>query len=155
VADLAPSAALEKHIHVFPVRVYYEDTDAAGIVYYANYLRFAERARSEMLRCLGIECGHLSRERGLGFAVSRCTVDYVTPAFLDDALEVHTRVIEVGHASLFAEQIVKRPGPKGTAQDIARLNVRLAMLDRAGRPARLPEDIRTPLLNLSQSRSQS
>jgi acyl-CoA thioester hydrolase len=150
VADLAPSAARAKNVHVFPVRVYYEDTDAAGIVYYANYLRFAERARSEMLRSLGIECGQLARVRGLGFAVSRCAVDYVTPAFLDDALEVHTKLIAVGHASLLTEQIVKRGGA-----DVARLNVRLAMLDRAGRLVRLPEDIRTPLVNLSQSGSQS
>jgi acyl-CoA thioester hydrolase len=154
VANLAPSGALRNDVHVFPIRVYYEDTDAAGIVYYANYLRFAERARSEMLRSIGIEIGQLASERGLAFAVSRCAIDYLAPARLDDALEVHSRLIEMGHASLKAEQVVKRARPNGPAQDLARLQLRLAVLDRAGRPARLPEDIRTPLLNLSQSRSQ-
>ncbi|HUC63243.1 MAG TPA: tol-pal system-associated acyl-CoA thioesterase [Alphaproteobacteria bacterium] len=155
MANLAPSGAFNKDTHVFPVRVYYEDTDAAGIVYYANYLRFAERARSEMLRAAGIEIGRLAAERGLAFAVKSCAIDYLVPARLDDALEVHTKVVEIGHASLRAEQTVKRPGPGGQIRDIARLAVRVALLDRAGRPARLPNDIRTLLLNLSQSGSQS
>ena len=81
-----------------------------------------------------------------GFAVSRCAVDFVKPARLDDALEVHTRVTEVGRASLSAEQIVKR-----NEVDVVRIELRLAVIDRAGRPVRLPSEIRTALINLSQS----
>lgn len=126
--------------HVFNVRVYYEDTDAAGIVYYANYLKYAERARTEMLRDLGFENGPMMADAGVAFAVRRCTADYLRPAMLDDRLEVHTRVLAVGGASLEAEQTVRR----GDA-DIARLRVRLACVTRAGRPGRLPGDLRRAL----------
>lgn len=147
MASPVPIGTLEKGVHIFPVRVYYEDTDAAGVVYYANYLRFAERARTEMLRILGIESARLGAGRGLSFAVSRCHVDYLKPARLDDALEVHTTLTEVGHASLSAEQIVKRDGV-----EVARLALRIAVLDQKGRPARLPSELRNLLVNLSQSR---
>ena len=82
--------------HVFAVRVYYEDTDAGGVVYHANYLRFAERARSEMLRALGIPHTQMLRDDGLAWTVSRCEVDFVRPARLDDALEVYSRLLEIG-----------------------------------------------------------
>ena len=72
------------HIHSLPVRVYYEDTDAAGIVYYANYLKFAERARTEILRGLGIDQRPLMHEHGIGFVVRRVGVEYFVPARLDD-----------------------------------------------------------------------
>jgi len=144
--DAVSRNALEGGVHVFPVRVYYEDTDAAGIVYHANYLRFAERARTEMMRAIGVESSALMIERGVNFAVSRCAVDFVKPARLDDALEVHTRVTGIGRASLSAEQIVRRKGA-----DVARIELRLAVIDRAGRPVRLPSEIRTALINLSQS----
>ncbi len=137
---------LPEGVHVFPVRVYYEDTDAAGIVYHANYLRFAERARTEMMRAFGIESSRLLGGQGLGFAVVRCTVDFLRPARLDDALEVRTRVLEVGRASLAAEQSVERSGVV-----LARIFLRLAMLDRSGRAVRLPPSIRNTLINLSQS----
>ena len=73
-------------VHVFSMRVYYEDTDAAGIVYYANYLKFAERARTEMLRALGTDQSRLAAEQGIAFAVRRCTADYLKPARLDNRL---------------------------------------------------------------------
>lgn len=146
MADPTPIGALKAGVHVFPVRVYYEDTDAAGIVYHANYLRFAERARSELMRLLGVESSTLMAREGLFFAVSRCTVDYLKPARLDDALEVHTRVIEVKRASLDAEQIVKRDGAP-----LARLALRLAVIDAGGHPVRLPGEVRKLLTNLSQS----
>lgn len=129
-----------KGVHVFPLRVYYEDTDAGGVVYHANYLRFAERARSEMLRARGIPHTEMLRTDGLAWTVSRCEVDFVQPARLDDALEVHSRVIELGGATLWAEQIVRRD-----KDDCARLKLRLACIDRTGRPARLPESVRTAL----------
>ena len=85
--------------HVYPVRVYYEDTDAGGVVYHSNYLRFAERARTELLREAGIDHVTLMTENGLMFAVRRCEAEYVKPARLDDALEVRTRCFEATGAS--------------------------------------------------------
>ena len=120
-------------IHVFPLRVYYEDTDAAGIVYYANYLKFAERARTELMRSCGLEHRRLLDEVGVAFAVRRCEADYLRPARLDDLIEVHTRLLAVRGASLEAEQVVRRDG-----EDLARLRLRLACMNRDGRPVRLP-----------------
>jgi acyl-CoA thioester hydrolase len=144
------SGVIRDQVHIFPIRVFYEDTDAAGIVYYANYLRFVERARTELLRLIGIEHRKLMAGRGVYFAVRRCTVDYLKPAHLDDALEIHSRLIEVRHASLEAEQIVKRE-----RAELARVSLLIACLDRDGRPARLPAEIRNPLVNLSQSEGKS
>ena len=126
--------------HIFPLRVYYEDTDAGGIVYYANYLRFAERARTEYLRSVG--GGHQTplAEDGIAFAVRQCSVDYMSPAFLDDPLEVHTRFLEVRGASLRAEQVVKRK-----MDELARLTVRLACIGDDGRPRRMPAALRSAL----------
>ena len=135
---------LEGAVHVFPVRVYHEDTDAAGIVYYANYLRFAERARTELLRSLGIRHAELMRRDGVGFAVRDCTIDYVRPAHLDDELEVHTRITGLGAATLRATQDIKRADA-----ELVRMRVRLACLGRTGRPVRLPGAVRTALNPLS------
>ena len=123
--------------HVFPVRVYYEDTDAGGMVYHANYLRFAERARTEYLRSVGTDHTSLLADDGIAFTVRQCTVDFLRPARLDDALEVHTRFLEVRGASLSAEQVVRRE-----ADEIARLVVRLACIDATGHPRRLPKTLR-------------
>lgn len=130
-------------VHVFPMRVYFEDTDAAGIVYYANYLKFAERARTEMLREMGVNHARMMADDGLAFTVRRCSVDYLKPARLDDRLEVHTRLLEVRGASLVAEQTVR--GKRG---DLARLGLRLACTDSAGRPARMPGRLRARLSDL-------
>jgi acyl-CoA thioester hydrolase len=126
--------------HVFNLRVYYEDTDSEGIVYYANYLKFAERGRTELLRAAGIEHSVFWRTHGIGFAVRRVTADYLAPARLDDALAVHTRMISIRGASLIAEQTIRR----GT-EDLARLLVRIACVNRDGRVARLPQSLRTAL----------
>ena len=95
---------------MFPVRVYYEDTDAGGLVYHASYLRFAERARTEALRLTGTEQGRMLAETGLGFVVRRMEIDFRAPAVLDDVLEVVTRMSEIGGASLRAEQTIRRAG---------------------------------------------
>lgn len=92
----------------FPLRVYYEDTDAAGIVYYANYLRFCERARTECLRDLGVEQGRMLREQGIGFVVNTMQAEYKRPARLDDALNVVTTVERLGRASLVFSQKILR-----------------------------------------------
>ncbi len=119
------------------VRVYYEDTDAGGIVYHAAYLRFAERGRTEFIRELGLDQHKLRAEQGLGFAVTSLQIDYLKPAVLDDALVVRTRSVDVRAASAVFSQTIERDG-----EPIARLVVRVACLDRNGRPARLPPTLR-------------
>ncbi len=126
--------------HIFALRVYYEDTDAGGIVYYANYLRFAERARTEYLRMVVADDQSLLAEDGIAFTVRQCSVDYMSPAFLDDPLEVHTRFLEVRGASLRAEQVVKRK-----MDELVRLTVRLACIGDDGRPRRMPAALRSAL----------
>lgn len=126
--------------HVFPVRVYYEDTDAGGVVYHSNYLRFAERARTELLRDHGIDHTRLLSESGLMFAVRRCEAEYVKPARLDDALEIRTRCIEATGASFWLEQLVQRAG-----ETLVEMKLRLVCLTIDGRPARLPETLRSML----------
>ena len=126
--------------HIFALRVYYEDTDAGGIVYYANYLRFAERARTEYLRMVVADDQSLLAEDGIAFTVRQCSVDYMSPAFLDDFLEVHTRFLEVRGASLRTEQVVERK-----MDELARLTVRLARVGGDGRPRRMPAALRSAL----------
>ena len=140
--------------HRFELRVYYEDTDAGGVVYHASYLRFAERARTEMLRNLGWDHGRLLSELGLLFVVRRCDADFRRPARLDDRLVVETTLEAAGGASMDLAQIVRRADAAGAAQgsglELARLALRLALLGRDGRPARLPPVLRSalhPLLN--------
>ena len=92
----------------WPVRVYWEDTDAGGVVYYANYLKFMERARSEWLRALGFEQDVLRIDPGVVFVVRRVEVDYLSPARFNDALEVSVSLSRIGGASLVVEQTVNR-----------------------------------------------
>ncbi|MCC7016710.1 MAG: YbgC/FadM family acyl-CoA thioesterase [Rhodospirillales bacterium] len=138
--------------HIFPVRVYYEDTDAGGVVYYANYLRFAERARTEMLRRLGIESSRLMAKKGIAFAVRRCEADYRRPARLDDRLEVRTRLRGIGGASLEMEQRIVRAGrsrARGARNEdgieLVRLVLTLACMTAAGKAARIPAEVRRRL----------
>jgi len=138
VGRAAPSRAT---VHRFPVRIYYEDTDAAGIVYYANYLKFAERARSEWLREFTQSAS--LKASGLVFVVRRCEIDYLLPARLDDLLEVATRVTGFAGATLDLEQTVRRDDA-----DLVAMNVTLACLNSAGRPARLPAALRAALATL-------
>ena len=126
--------------HRFPLRVFYEDTDAGGIVYHANYLKFAERGRSEMLRSLGFPHRKLGAEEGVGFTVRRCTVEYRAPARLEDALTVDTRLSEIGAATLTVHQQVRRDG-----EVLADLDILIACIGRDGKPRRLPSVLRAVL----------
>lgn len=128
------------NLHVFPVRVYYEDTDVGGVVYYANYLKFAERARSEMLRCLGCPLTDLQEREGRTIAVRRCEADYIRPALFDDSLEVRTGNVDMEAASLWLDQSVWRGD-----EELARMRIRLACLGPSGKPARLPDTLRRTL----------
>lgn len=93
---------------VWPVRVYYEDTDAGGVVYYANYLKFMERGRTEMLRARGFEQDRIRDEDQALFAVRRVEVGYLKPALFNDQLHVHTQVAEIRRASFMFAQQIKR-----------------------------------------------
>ena len=97
-------------IHRYSLRVYYEDTDAGGVVYHANYLRYAERARTEALRDAGIPHAELVERFGLMFMVHRAEIDYVRPAMLDDLLVVETETMEVGGATVLIAPDGARPG---------------------------------------------
>jgi acyl-CoA thioester hydrolase len=130
--------------HRYTVRVYYEDTDAGGVVYHAAYLRFAERARTEALRDLGVPHTELLQRFTLMFVVRRVEVDYLRPARLDDSLTVVTEPVTVGGASVVLRQDVR--GPEGSC---AVLSVRLACIDiRQGKPGRLPQRWRTALTEM-------
>ena len=126
----------------WPARVYWEDTDGGGIVYYANYLRFLERARSEWLRARGHSQLQLARDRGVVFTVVSLAVDYRAPARLDDELEITCEPRADGAASLrFAQRIYRAPAA-GCAAELLLLeaSVRVACVDvRTLRPQRLPE----------------
>jgi acyl-CoA thioester hydrolase len=109
---------------IWPVRVYYEDTDAAGVVYYANYLRFFERARTEMLRSLGFEQDLLRVEQNVLFVVRSVQVDYLLPARFNELLEVTAKVIAYQKTNLTFEQTINRQ-----QQLISKGGVRIACLD--------------------------
>jgi acyl-CoA thioester hydrolase len=129
----------------FPLRVYYEDTDAAGVVYYANYLRFMERARTEWLGSLGVDLAELERTLGVVFVVSRMEIDYLSPARLGDRLEATLTLIELGRARMVAEQDVRR-----AAAALARARVTLACIDRVNwRPVRIPATLHGRLEKMS------
>ena len=118
----------------FPVRVYYEDTDAAGVVYYANYLKFMERARTEWLSSLGFDLETLERVQGVGFVVHRVEIDYRLPARLGDRLDATLTLIELTRARMVMSQKVLRDD-----ELVANARVALACLDRANwRPTRIP-----------------
>ncbi|MBL8445257.1 MAG: tol-pal system-associated acyl-CoA thioesterase [Zoogloeaceae bacterium] len=130
-----------------PVRVYYEDTDAAGLVYYANYLRFCERARTEWLRTLGFAQHALMADKGIAFVVRSVEARYRTPAKLDDLLVVVSQISRLGGASLEFDQKIHR-----TQELIFDARITIACIDIAGqRPAPLPPELRTRLHNPTPS----
>lgn len=120
--------------HRYAIRVYYEDTDAGGIVYHANYLRYAERARTEALRDLGVPHAELVARFGLMFVVRGLEAEYQRPARLDEALVVETEVLAVGGATVRLRQSVREQG----GAVCATLLVRLAAVGAGGKPGRIP-----------------
>jgi len=134
--------------HVLPLRVYYEDTDAAGIVYYANWLRFLERGRTELLRLLGQEHSALREERDVNWVVRRCAIDYLKPARLDEAIEIVTSCGELRGASLDMLQQARRG-----EETLVRAELTVACMGAGGRPVRLPPHVRTALTQVVGSGS--
>ena len=126
--------------HRFDLRVYYEDTDLAGIVYYANYLKFIERARTEWVRSVGVDQVRVKAEYGVVFAVRRVEADYLAPARFDDELTVVTRREALTGARIVLLQDVVRDD-----EILFASRVTLVALTDAGRPTRLPADVRRRL----------
>ena len=126
-------------MHVWPIRVYYEDTDLAGVVYYANYLRFIERARTEWARDRGVDQGLLREEEGVVFAVRRVEADYLAPARFDDILEIRTELAEASGARVTLTQEVWRGERRLFAA-----RVTLVAMDAGGRPRRIPSTLLGP-----------
>ena len=140
-ASIEPTAAAE---FSWPVRVYYEDTDAGGVVYYANYLRFLERCRSEWMRALGFGQAETARNHGVLFVVASVEIKYVRPARLDDELRVIARIAQrFASYVVFAQEALRGEDLLCTAQ------VKVACVDqRSMRPTRLPEELARKLAHL-------
>ena len=126
--------------HRIEVRVYYEDTDLAGIVYYANYLKFIERGRSDWVRSLGVDQGRLRAQAGIVFAVRRVEADYLRPAVFEDVLEVSTDLVEMGGARIVLDQAVWRGEER-----LFRARVVLVCVGPDLRAARIPDRVRAAL----------
>ena len=126
--------------HQIPIRVYYEDTDLAGIVYYANYLKFIERGRTDWLRDMGIDQSALKAEAGVVFAVRRIEADYLAPARFDDLLTVETDLAAATAARIVVDQRVTRAGVT-----LFSARVTIACLGPSGRPTRIPNAVRTAI----------
>jgi acyl-CoA thioester hydrolase len=126
--------------HLLPLRIYYEDTDAQGIVYYASWLRFLERGRTELLRMIGLEHSALRAASGIHWVVRRCTIDYLRPARLDETVDIVTGCGEMRGASLDMIQEARRG-----EELLVRATLLVACMDESGRPVRLPLQARNAL----------
>lgn len=137
-----PAGGLIDHdTHVFPVRIYYEDTDFSGFVYHASYLRFMERGRSEFLRLCGI--GHqslLNAAEPLFWTVRAISIEYIRAARVEDALNVRTRVANISGARMVLDQSIARGGELMTSAE-----VEVCVINSSGRPRRIPEHVRKQL----------
>jgi acyl-CoA thioester hydrolase len=129
------SGTLKNGIHRLDIRIYYEDTDFSGLVYHANYLKFCERGRSDMLRLAGIHHTELA-EQGLGFVVRRMACDFRAPARIDDVVSVETRLKEARTARFVLDQQVKRQDTVLFAAEVM-----VALIDAQGRPQRMPASL--------------
>lgn len=129
-------------LHKFLFRIYWEDTDGGGIVYYANYLKFCERARTEFLRSVGVEQKKLGDEKNLFFVVRKFSGDLKSPAKLDDLIEVRTEVKELGGASIIMQQQIFLDD-----KEIFSGEFLIAAVSKELKPARIPEEIKLKLSN--------
>jgi len=132
--------------HRWNIRIYYEDTDAGGVVFYANYLKFMERARTEWLRSLGVNQQELSATQGLIFIVSELSIEYKSPAMLDDEVSVLSLVTQIGRASMhFFQRVIRQD------RILAQGQIRVGCVNRETlRPAAIPADIHQ-LINVSST----
>jgi len=132
--------------HRMSVRVYYEDTDMGGVVFYANYLKYMERGRTEWLRSLGVNQSDLATQEQRGFMVVRVDVRYISPARLDDLLQIESEVTRMGRASLHFSQSVTRNG-----ELITQSNIQVCCVETVNmRVAAIPETVRSKLAAITQ-----
>jgi acyl-CoA thioester hydrolase len=139
-------STIEATVFQFPVRVYWEDTDAGGVVFYANYLKFLERARTEWLRAAGLQQQALREASGAIFIVSEVALRYLAPARLDDLLRITVAPVEAGRASMLLRQQAWRDTPDTTAL-LCDATIRIGCVDATSfRPRRFPAEL-LPLLS--------
>ena len=124
-------------IYEYKFKIYYEDTDSGGVVYYANYLKFIERARTEIIKSLGFSNNNLREKFNLFFIVKYCNINYRKPAKLEDELIVFTSVVSLSKTSLVMKQDVKRH-----ADLVAEAEVCLVAVDMKGKPTKIPEELK-------------
>lgn len=127
--------------HYHRLRVYIEDTDIGGIVYYANYLKFAERARTEMLRDVGLSHAKMIEMDGLLLAVRKCEAEYIKPATLDDDLSIETNIVELNGVRLKIAQRIMRD-----TEHLTQVNTEIVCVNKEGRPVRFPASLAQILL---------
>ena len=127
----------------FKLKVYYEDTDAGGVVYYANYLKFMERARSDALKSLGFTNKLLIEENGIYIIVKSCNINYIKPASLEDSLEIKSNIKKITKTSFFMSQKVFKGNDL-----ITEAEVHLVTIDKKGKPAKIPEMLKEELEKL-------
>lgn len=127
--------------HDMPVRIYYDDTDAGGVVYHANYLKLCERGRTEFLRSLGYENSKIRDEHGIIIVVKSLEAEYLSPARLDDFLIIQTRILSVKNTSFVMEQKAIRDG-----NCIFSMNIVLVCVNSEGRPSKIPDDVKASFL---------
>ena len=144
MSEAPTSGRIDGGRHILPLRIYYEDTDAQGIVYYANWMRFLERGRTELLRLLGQEHSALREQSGLNWVVRRCLIDYLKPGRLDDTIEVVTSCGDLRAASLSMLQEARRGG-----ETLVKAELLIACVGVDGRPSRLPAQAREALARLA------
>jgi len=145
-----PAGWFEGAEHVLPVRIYYEDTDAGGVVYHTNYLKYFERARTEILRHHGIGQARLWEESGAGFALRRARIEFLAPGRLDDLLEIRTCVTAHKAATIDFAHRALRGG-----RAIATADVLVVYISATGRPLRLPAGLRAVVADLDSQNSDT
>lgn len=121
---------------IYNFKVYYEDTDAGGVVYYANYLKFLERARSEAIYSIGFSNLDLKRTNDVIIVVKSCNINYIKPAKFEDKLSVHSSIISISKASFKMNQIIIRQEEKITEAEVV-----LVAINSSGKPTKLPEEL--------------
>lgn len=132
MTDTRLAGRIEGNVHILPIRIYYGDTDVTGFVYHANYLVYCERGRSDCLRLLGVP-RYIPGD--MGFVVRRFVANYLKPALLDDLIEVHTRLVEVGGARIELAQDIRRG-----EDTLFKGEVTVVLVDPSGRPKRVQKD---------------
>jgi acyl-CoA thioester hydrolase len=140
--DFMPEAGDKPMKHAISLQVYYEDTDAGGIVYYANYLKYAERGRTELLRAAGLTNTQLKQECGILIVVKTVAIDYKRPAYLDDSLTLETEMVEIGASSMKMTQTVRNGDDVICTMDV----VLVCVSGATGRPLRWPNNVRSAFM---------